>query len=407
RRTAAPGPVPPPRTRPVAGPTTVVGARRNILPYALAVAGILIIAVILGVALLPSATVSIITSARVQADTPTITGAVSPPGNAGQTVQTTIQQASQNTSQDRPATGKKDVAAAPSTGQVVFHNSSSGTFGCCTFQVPAGTEVYTDDGKKFLTTQDSNQFGSGKDSQPVGVQARLGGQAGNVPAGSIKHISTSDPQANDFLSVNNPEATANGADASQKTVVSQTDLDQAKNDLGNDLTNKVKDELNQKANGQKLIDETLQISVDPKFDHAAGDEADNFKADITVNGQVTTVAEDKLKGAVLDALKKKVPPGYTLTTDEPKIEYHVVQKDDKGNIIWDASISGFIAAAVDKEDIKKHITGQSPQKAKNYVQQNVDAADVIIKQSPAFMPWMPFLAARIDILQQVDNTAPK
>ena len=238
--------MPTPRPRPTATASTAVGARRSFLPYVLAGVGVLLVVVVLVFFVLPTATVSIVTSARSVSSTPTITGSTSAPANASQTVQTTLQQSSQSTSQQRPATGKKDIPAVPATGQVVFHNSSSGTFGCCKFQVPAGTEVYTDDGKKFLTTQDSNQFDHGKDSDPVGVQARAGGQGGNVPADSIKHISTSDAQASQYLSVSNSQPTSNGADATQKTVVSQTDLDTAKRDLGNDLTNKVKDDLNQK-----------------------------------------------------------------------------------------------------------------------------------------------------------------
>ena len=85
----------------------------------------------------------------------------------------------------------------------------------------------------------------------------------------------------------------------------------------------------------------------------------------------------------------------------------MVQKDDKGNVVWDASASAFMAVALNKDDLKKNIVGQSPQKAKSYIQQHVDAADVIIRQSPSFIPWMPFLAARIDISQQVENTTPK
>ncbi|MFY9616051.1 MAG: hypothetical protein WAT58_11695, partial [Candidatus Dormiibacterota bacterium] len=98
--------------------------------------------------------------------------------------------------------------------------------------------------------------------------------------------------------------------------------------------------------------------------------------------------------------------GYQLTDDAPKFDYHVAQKDDKGMVIWDATASGFMAVAVNIDDLKKNVTGQSPTKARSYILGHIDASDVRISQVPSFVPWLPFLGARIDIKEQVQNNTP-
>jgi hypothetical protein len=269
---------------------------------------------------------------------------------------------------------------------------------------PSNVEVYTDDGKKFVTTQDSGPVTAGMDSNPVPIHAEGGGQAGNVPAGAIKNITNnSDPK----VTASNPNPTTGGVDAMTKQVVSQTDLDQVKKDIGDQLTQKVRADLKQKAGTQTLIGETEQISVDAQYDHKAGDEATNFNATITVKGQQYSFDESKMKAVLLAALKRQAPSGYTLTEDAPKFNYHVVQHDsNSGAVTWEASASGFMAVAVDIDGLKKNITGQSAAKARSYVLGHIDASDVIIKQAPSFMPWLPFISGRIDVHEQVQNNTP-
>lgn len=406
RRADLPKPATTPRPRPVAAGRIATSARRSYLPWVLGGIGVLVIAMILFLFVLPSASVTIITSARSVAATPTVTGSTSPPGGSDQlAVQTTVQQAQESLSnQQRSATGKKDVPAVAATGQVVFTYTNPSPL-IPSFSVPKNSEVFTDDGKKFLTQADSGQIGPNQSSAPVPVVARQPGPAGNVSAHSIKNIANNpDP---DRIKVDNADPTANGADATQKQVVSQTDLDTAKKELGDQLGQKVKDSLKQKAGSQKIIDETQTVTVDASYDHKAGDEAANFNANVTAKGQATTFDENRMKQVLLDALKRQAPGGYALTDDPPKLDYHVAQKDDKGKVIWDASASAFMAAAVNKDDLRSHITGQSGAKAKAYILGHIDASDVVVRQSPSFIPWLPFIGGRIDIKEQVQNNTPQ
>jgi hypothetical protein len=318
-------------------------------------------------------------------------------------VQTTVQQAQESTSQQRNSTGKKDVPAVPATGSVIFTYVSP-IFGAGSVMVPKGSQVITDDGKAFVTQADTANLKVGDSSAPIPIAAKVGGTASNVGPHTIKTIANNNNPDN--IKVDNNDPTANGAEATTKVVVSQTDLDTAKKDLGDPLAQKVKDDLKAKASGQKIIDETQTVTVDANYDHKAGDEAGNFNANVTAKGQATSFDENKMKEVLTNALKRQAPGGYQLTDDTPKLDYKVAQKDDKGMVIWDATASGFMAVAVNIDDLKKNVTGQSPAKARSYILGHIDASDVRISQVPSFVPWLPFLGARIDIKEQVQNNTP-
>ena len=417
RRTEDPTAVAAPRARPAATRTKAVGKKRaGKLPWILGGVGVLLILLILLFFVIPSASVTILTAARSVSATPTVTGSTTPtnpsgasgsasPSTAGQlAVQTTVQQAQESTSQSRAATGQKAVPAVPATGNVVFTYTNPSPM-IPGFSVPKGSEVFTADGKKFVTTADSGQVMPNSSSGSVPVSARQAGAAGNVASHSINSI-TNNADA-DRLKVDNADPTANGADATTQQVVSQTDLDQAKKDLGDQMTQKVIGDLKQKAGSQTIIAETQTTSADANYDHKAGDASANFNANITAKGQATSFDENQMKQVLTDALKRQAPSGYTLTSDAPKLAYNVAQKDTNGGVVWNATASGFMAVAVDQNSLKQSITGQSSAKARSYVLGHIDANDVVISETPSFIPWLPFFGGRIDIRQQVQNNTPQ
>ncbi len=196
-----------------------------------------------------------------------------------------------------------------------------------------------------------------------------------------------------------------GVDGSQKTVISQQDLDNAKNTLGGPLKDKVLAGLQGKVNGMKSVPETQSITVDATYDHKPNDEAQNFNATVTAKGSLTAFDEKKLHAVMLNALKKAVPADYVLTSDAPKYQYQLAQHDDAGNIVIDGTVAGFETPAIDISGLRRAISGKSPAKARAYVLGHVDSTDVVISQSPAFVPWLPLLADRIRVRQQVENSS--
>jgi hypothetical protein len=407
RRSAASGPAAlaaRTRTAARAAAETAAGAGRpGYIPYVLGGVGVLLVGIILVLFVLPSATVQVVIPARAISASPTITGSTAPPGPTDTTViQTTIQQAQeQQAAANVTSTGQKTIPAVPSTGTVVFSNGFPPTV---TVRFPKDTEVSTDDGKKYVTTADSTDIPGGGHSDPVPIVARVGGAAGNTPAATIKNITNN--KATGFFTVTNPADVTGGVDALTKTVVSQADQDGVKKSLGDQLTTKVKADLLKSAGTQKLLDETFTLSVDATFDHKPGDEAPNFNGTVTVKASQVSLDDGKVKDALKAALKRQAPAGYDLTDNAPKLAWTLAQHDDKGNVVLSGTASGFMATAINKEDIRSHITGKSIAKARAYIQGNIDSSNVFISESPSLVPWLPYIGSRIDIRTTVENTTP-
>ena len=407
RATPPPAPARTPRPKPEARTTGATGERRvGYVPYVLGAAGVVLILLILLLFVVPSATVQIVIPARAISAQPTITGQTTPPGpNDSATVQTTVQQGQEQMQQANiQSTGQKTIPAVPASGNVVFTYQNPDPF-TPGFDLPKGTEVTTDDGKKYQTQADSGTVGRNQSSPPVPITAETGGASTNTAAGTIKNITGNTHPTQ--LVVTNPSDIGGGADAMNQTVVSQTDQDKIKKSLGDQLTTKVQADLQKAAGSQKLLSETLVVSVDASYDHKPGDNVPNFSATVTVKGTETSLDDAKVKKVLTDALKKQAPAGYDLIdTPKPKLDYSVAQHDDKGGVILNGTASGFMAAAINKDDIRSHITGKSIKQARAYIQGNIDSSNVIVSESPSLVPWLPFMAARITVNTTVENATP-
>jgi len=371
------------------------------------IGGVAVLAVILIAffVVVPAATVTVITPAHAVSVTPTVTGTTSAPGaNDTLAVQTHVLQSQQSQQQQLTATGTKTIPGVAATGHVVFHNT-----GPFPTKFPAGVEVSTDSGVKFTTNADSDVVcscpGYAATSSPVSVTARTADHTGNVGAGAIKNI---DATSDQNYQVTNPQPTSGGQDAQQKTVVSQSDLDNAKKQLGDQLTQKVQQDLQSKTNGLKIVPETQAINVAIQADRKAGDEIDSnpptFNATVTVTGQATAVDDGKVKEALRSALKRQVPAGYDLTDDPLNLGYKVASFDNSnGSVVFDSTASGYMSTAIDNQQVASLLSGKSPKSARSYLQGHIDVTDIIIQETPSFIPYLPLMSSRITIKRQVEK----
>ncbi|MEA2683387.1 MAG: hypothetical protein QOK05_1715 [Chloroflexota bacterium] len=413
RSTVAPGPVASPRPQPVAArPQTAAAAaaastvhserRIGFLPWVLGAVGIFLIAMILLFFVLPSATVTIIVSARPVSINPTITGSTQPPAaDQPLAVQTTLQQAQEQQQQQVTSTGQKVIPAVKAQGSVSVGNNGSNAF-CCAFTNGNTYEVSTADGKKFIFVPDKNYVVGPGERQDFPIAARAGGTASNVPAHTINSMTNGPPG----IIVDNANPTINGVDEQKKTVVGQADIDKVKQQVGDTLTQKVKDDLKNKAGKDTVIADSIGIDVSTSTDKQPGDEVANFSETVTVKGKATTVNDQKVKDLLLAALKRQVISGYHLTDDKPKLDYKEVQHDETGGMVWDGTASGFMATAINDADLRGKISGKSPKEAVTYVQSHLDAKAANVSISPPFVPWLPFISGNIHLREQVENTTP-
>jgi len=405
RRPPPPPVTPRTRPKPAAAAAEVSGGRARYIPYVLGGVGVLLILLILFLFVLPSATVQIVIPARAISAQPTITGSTAAPGpNDPASVQTVIQQAQEQMQQANiAATGQKAIAAVPASGSVVFSYTNPDPF-TPGFDAPKGSEVTTDDGKKYITQTDSGFIGPNKSSAAIPIQAKVGGAANNTPASTIKNVTGNTHPGQ--LVVTNPADVTGGVDATTKVVVAQTDEDKVKKALGDQLTTTVNADLAKSAGKPKLLPETLVISVDASFDKKAGDEAPNFNGTVTVKATELSLDDAKVKRVLTEALKKQAPAGYAITDNPLKLDYKLTQHDEKGAVVLSGTASGFMATAINKDDIRSHITGKSIAKARAYIHGNIDSSTIIINESPSLIPWLPYIGSRIDVKTTVENPQP-
>jgi Baseplate J-like protein len=216
------------------------------------------------------------------------------------------------------ATGVK-VIESKATGNVRFSNFDNGRG----VAIPAGTIVRTEDKIEFVTLADLTlpraqtdffpPFTTRPSTGSVGVEAAAAGDGGNVGNNTIVQI----PKGGRNLFVTNPEPTT-GGEHRQATEVSATDVETAKAAIGTALA----DQLNQQlAAGTGVPPELTmfpatstvgepEYAVDPAS--LVGTEATEFDLSATAEGAVVGVDPTPIGAIAESRLESQVKPAWTL-----------------------------------------------------------------------------------------------
>src|SRR5438128_4423465 len=284
-----------PRKAAPAGPP--LGSYR---PYLIGAAVLVVVVLLVGILYLPTATATVfVQGTPLKADV-TLLGA--PGVAAGSPDHFATQAIHAEESQNLPGTptGQKQVAAVPSTGEVVI--TSKCVF-CIGQDVRKGLIVLTDGGKRYAT-QAVAHIGIGYNAQAtVPIAAVTGGLDGNTPEHTITNIENGDPD----LRVDNPKATTGGADARTATVIQQSDIDSIKDVYAKDAVPQVTDQLNSKAQGQKLVLVGNGVQTTATSDHKVGEEVTGFTITIKVAGDGAAFDEKVVQQMLKGFLERKVP----------------------------------------------------------------------------------------------------
>ena len=381
-----------PRTTPAAS-TPSKPPLRSYRPYLIA-AGVLALLALLGIILyLPTATATVSVSGTPLKQDITLSGA---PGvtTGGDQFATQSVHASQSQSLPGTATGQQQVAAVKATGQVTFRSNCGGDN--CTFTVPAGTDVSTDDGKHYVTQKDAPV----RSSASVAVTATQAGAAANTPEHTIRSINNAGLLG--FLaSVDNPQPIGGGADARTATVIQQSDIDSVRDAYARDAVQQVTDQLNSKAQGEKLVLVGNGVQATATADHKAGDEVNGFTVNVTVAGDGIVFDDKAVKGLLKSALEHKLPSGDQLTSNQ-SLTYEVASSSADGRITLNGHASGFYTPIFREGAIRSYMKGLSPSKAHAFLQGLPNVVDARITQSPFGLPWLPLFSSRITLkIQEV------
>ncbi|MFN2464586.1 MAG: baseplate J/gp47 family protein [Candidatus Dormibacteria bacterium] len=246
-------------------------------------------------------------------------------------------------------TGIEAIAARPAMGDMQITNHLP-----TTLHVPAGTEVDTDSGIRFVTTNDVSADPhvhivpvTAPSVAIATIVAVVTGPSGDVPAHTGAHLVGIDASS---ATVDILYGTSDGRDAGERHFVLQQDFDgamaRARDEFRPALIQSVKDHLETQPNGQTALLSTETISPTESTSVRVGDQAVNFSLDADVRGSITTVAEAELQKVLRAALARQVPAGSRLTVEPLRIEYHVATLNPDGGVTLACSVSGSMRRVV-------------------------------------------------------------
>jgi len=387
--------VPAPRKPAPSGPP--LGSYR---PYLIGAAVLGVVGLLVGILYLPTATATVfVQGTPIKADV-TLLGAPGTAAGSPDHFATQAVHASQSQTFPGTPTGQSPVPAIAAKGTVTFTHTCF-PFPNCDDTVPKGWIVKTATGKKYATQKAIKMVGSGQ--ADVDVVAVTPGGDGNTEARTIVRID-GDP---DGLSVTNANAVGGGADARTATVIQQSDIDSIRDVYAKDAVPQVTDQLNSKAQGQKLVLVGNGVQTAATSDHKVGEEVTGFTITIKVSGDGVAFDEKAVQQMLKGFLQRKVPQGSQLTTDGMTLKYDPpTDANADGHITLNGHLSGFYTPIFLETAIRGHLKGMSPSKARAFLQTLPNVMEARVTQSPFGLPWLPLFSSRITLkIQEVSSSS--
>ena len=389
RQVPAPG-------KPVA-PGPPLGSYR---PYLIGAAVLVVVALLVGILYLPTATATVsVQGTAIKADV-TLLGAPGTAAGSPDHFATQAVHASQSQTFPGTPTGQKQIDAARATGSVKFSLSCF----LCTETVPKGWIVETNDASKKYATQRSVTLTGPVGSATVAVVAVDAGASGNTDRDTIRKI---DQNSSDNLGVTNPDPTTGGADARTATIIQQSDIDSIRDVYAKDAVPQVTDQLNGKAQGQKIVLVGSGVQATATADHKVGEEVPGFTITIKVAGDGVTFDEKAVQQMLKAFLQRKVPQGSQLTTNGTTIKYDPpTDATADGHVTLNGHVTGFYTPIFLEPAIRSHLKGMSPTKGRAFLQSLPNVVDARVTQSPFGLPWLPLFSSRITLkIQEVSSSS--
>lgn len=321
-----------------------------------------------------------------------------------------VQQLKKSVATQFTATGTKDIGNK-ATGSIHITNCDSSS----SFGLAAGTTFTAPDGHRYLSNNDAtvsgftgsasacHNSGVGAGGADVAVTAADLGPDYNI-APTTFTISGIDPAS--FISASS-SAPMSGGSHQQATVVSQDDVDKAKQQLSQPNATDAKNQLKKQFQGDYIIiDESFTTDQgSPTVDPAVGQPAQQAKLTIettyTIIGLPRTDVKSVLTNTVNDALKSKSGQ-QVYSLGDNSIQFQSFQKQDGGAYTARMVTTGFIGPKIDTASLAKQITGKRFGEIQSIVNQIPGVDKVDVTMSPFWVTTAPS-PNKIDISFSVAN----
>jgi len=266
--------------------------------------------------------------------------------------------------------------------------------------IPSGTVVYSagQNAIRFVTMNNTHLEAKANSFVEVPIQAVRAGEAGNLPANSIKGI---EGNLSLSVSVTNLEPTTGGADES---AIAATDDDRkrVRDALVASLNQQAQKEIISSIGAKDvLLVNTLKMGqvLEETYDPPAGEPGPLLKLTMRVEYSAQYVKSDDLTQLAESALNASVPDGFVASPST--LIFHPLAGatfDQSGMSHFDLQVEQVLMRRVEPMQVILLSRGLSPNVATQTLLAKLPLAGAPqIDLSPSWWPWMPLIPFRIDV----------
>ena len=315
---------------------------------------------------------------------------------------------SRSNSQGFKTTGVIQVQLAPAIGQVIYSNNCpANTHGAPGIWLYTGQRLVNSNGLVFAQTSADTMVPWGLASAAVNIIAVQAGSPGNVGSGTISGPAAI--QGNNFscLTVNNPQATGGGTDASTTPQMTEADFDAGRAQLEQELRQSIAQTLVGSGQpGEKLSETIIYGAPQYTTDHQPNEKVPSFSGTMTISGEGAFYSDSDVQKAYQTYLSQRVPNDQQLLTESPiQVQYRILNATAGGNLTFLGSAAAYVAPKLDQAKILSQIVGRPLAQARFYLER-LPIRSVAIKEQPMSLPLMPLLIGRISLHYVVESNAP-
>jgi len=298
-----------------------------------------------------------------------------------------------------PASGKKD-AGTKAKGTIRVSSTGDVTW-------VTGTRVYLSSDSGLVYTTDAGVNFTGGGSQTVAVTAQNPGTTYNIPVNSTLLL---------VVDPNNPAITIkaqtaiSGGTTKQVTVVTQGDINSAKDTLSKDTTTEATAEFASKSSDLKVIDSTKKSEVVSATANPAVDqEATDFTLTIKVSVRALAINAKDL-GSIVKAEVTRQLGGTRQIIDDGSatVELRVDSADlEAGTMAGTITTTAYVANKLDQDKVKAELTGLNNTQATNYLAALDGVESSKLDYFPPFITIFPRIKDNITLTITVSDSSRK
>lgn len=300
------------------------------------------------------------------------------------------------------ATGKKDVGGK-AKGQVTVSNS----WQTDKYTINAGTVFTSAEGKSFtnpspivvpgaVASLNEGKLVTFPGTITATIEATEPGEASNIKPGRFTINGLTEAQRDKIYAESTKDFS--GGFTKQVSVMTQSDIDQARDALAEDLAKGSKEKLKVQAKGMKLIDEAvIQDIVNVETNPAKVDsETEYFDIKVKACYRAVVFDEKSVQAVVDEAIRLEVPEGKELLLGEgDEFVVSVLGSDyENGKLELESKIKTKIGDRVDAAEAKKGLAGMSEAAAREQLSDIPNVKDVVVYTFPrwwwqdiSYAPW--------------------